>query len=198
MCFRLGRALLALAGCVVIAACGEPPTKEMNLAREAIAAARTAHADRYAAEELTAAEKALAKSTDAVTGKDFKAALNHALTSHERAQAAITLAGQNAQTLKTSVLSALERTTARLASERTAVAALKGRTPRKAGTTAAAKLDTVEKSLQETRALVDQGELSVAAERVKAAEAAIDEVLARLQPPKRPAAPVRAAAGGRR
>lgn len=81
--------LLAL---LLVTACAEPPSKEMNQAQGAIDAARAAGADRYAADELTAAVDALARSEQAVRDKDYRLALNHALDSRERAQNSARLA----------------------------------------------------------------------------------------------------------
>ncbi len=191
---RLGRAFAALAACLVLAACGEPPTREMDMARDAIATARAARADQYAPGELSAAETALEKSTEAVAGKDFKLALNHALTSHERAQAARQLAVEAEATLRTEVGQALDAADAHLTSARATVetaAAARTRALRRAATTAGRKLDTAERQLQEARALTDQGELTTAADRVREATAQINETVAALPPLHPPAAPRR-------
>ena len=69
-----------------LVACAEPPNKEMDQAQGAIDAARAAGADRYAASEYAAATTALNQAHDAVAGRDYRLALNHALESRERAQ----------------------------------------------------------------------------------------------------------------
>src|SRR6188508_3286501 len=69
-------------------ACGYPPTREMDQAQGALDAARAAGADRYAVDEYTAAASALKSAQDAVAQRDYRLALNHALDSRERAQAA--------------------------------------------------------------------------------------------------------------
>jgi hypothetical protein len=76
----------------VLAACAEPPNKEMNQAEGAIEAARAAGAEKYAAQEFTAAVDALRRSQEAVTQNDYRLALNHAIDSRTRAQAAAKLA----------------------------------------------------------------------------------------------------------
>ena len=73
---------------VLLAACGSPPNKEMDQAQGAIDAARAAGADRYAAEEFTAAQRSLTLATQAVDQRDYRLALNHAIESREHAQAA--------------------------------------------------------------------------------------------------------------
>jgi hypothetical protein len=79
------RRLIAVIACVVVVACSDPPTKEMNQAQGAIDAARAAGAEQYAPEEYRAAVGSLQKSHDAVTQKDYRLALNFALDARERA-----------------------------------------------------------------------------------------------------------------
>ncbi len=62
----------------------------MQQAEAAIAAAQAAGADIYATDEFTAAQTALAHGRDAVTARDYRLALNHALDSRERALNAAT------------------------------------------------------------------------------------------------------------
>lgn len=84
---REGRRL-ALVILLLSAGCAEPPSKEMNQAQGAIAAARAAGADRFAATELAAATDALKRSEEAVAAGDYRQALSHAIDSRERAQLA--------------------------------------------------------------------------------------------------------------
>ena len=83
---------LALIITILSASCAEPPNKEMNQAQGAIDAARAAGADRFAAAEFTAATDALKKSEEAVSARDYRQALNHAIDSRERAQHAAKMA----------------------------------------------------------------------------------------------------------
>ena len=71
---------------LLIAACAEPPAKEMHQAQGAIDAARAAGAEEYAADELKLAVDGLAKYQEAVAARDYRLALAHALDSRERAQ----------------------------------------------------------------------------------------------------------------
>lgn len=64
----------------------------MNQAQGAIDAARSAGADKFATEELTAAVDALKRSEEAAAANDYRQALNHALDSRERAQNAAKMA----------------------------------------------------------------------------------------------------------
>ena len=79
-------------------ACAAPPQREIDQAQGAIDAARAAGAEQYAATEYTAATQALKQANDAVTGRDYRLALNYALESREQAQnAAATAADTRAK-----------------------------------------------------------------------------------------------------
>jgi hypothetical protein len=77
---------------ILSASCAEPPSKEMNQAQGAIDTARAAGADRFAAEEYTAATDALKRSEEAAATGDYRQALSHAIDSRERAQNAAKMA----------------------------------------------------------------------------------------------------------
>ena len=64
----------------------------MNQAQGAIDAARAAGAEKFAAEEFTAAVAALKRSEQAATDGDYRQALSHAMDSRERAQNAAKMA----------------------------------------------------------------------------------------------------------
>ncbi len=85
---RLRSFVIAIGVAAVLSACGTPPDKEMQQAQGAIDAAKAVGADRYAADEYTAAEDALKKANQAVADRDYRQALNYALDSRERAQTA--------------------------------------------------------------------------------------------------------------
>jgi hypothetical protein len=137
-------------------ACAEPPSKEMNQAQGAIDTARAAGAATYAPEEFAAAVEALERAELAVTENDHRLALNHAIDSRERAQAAAAQAVE-------------ARAQARGAAERAVaeVATLVGRARARLGDPEVARLplrdrrgpeDTIvvaEKSLQEARAALE-------------------------------------------
>jgi predicted S18 family serine protease len=76
-------AALTLAGCG-----GEPPDKELQQAQNAIDTAKDVGADQYAHDEFKAAQDALAHAKDAVSQRDYRLALNHALDARDRAQTA--------------------------------------------------------------------------------------------------------------
>jgi Domain of unknown function (DUF4398) len=82
--FLSSLALLA----ALASACAGPPDKEIQQAQAAIDAAKAAGADRYAPDDFNAARDALKLAADAVTQRDYRLALNHALDARERAQSA--------------------------------------------------------------------------------------------------------------
>jgi hypothetical protein len=82
------RRAVALLLVAALAACAEPPSKEMHQAQGAIDAAKSAGAEQFAASELTAAVDALRRSEEAVAERDYRLALNYAIESRERAQSA--------------------------------------------------------------------------------------------------------------
>ncbi len=100
-----------IAAALVIAACGDPPNKEMDQAQGAIDAARAAGADRYAATEYNAATDALKRAQDAVAQRDYRQALNEALDSREHAQNA----AREAADTKAQVRAEVERDMAQIA-----------------------------------------------------------------------------------
>ena len=86
----LRQARLLLVVCLVapFPGCAAPPSKELSQAQGALDAARAAGAAEYATQEFTAASDMLARAHQAVTERDYRAALSHALDSSARAQAA--------------------------------------------------------------------------------------------------------------
>ena len=73
---------------LVASACGDPPDKELHQAQGAIDAARAAGAEEYAAAELTAAQTSLGLAKEAVSQRDYRLALSHALDAGRSAQSA--------------------------------------------------------------------------------------------------------------
>jgi hypothetical protein len=72
-----------------IASCGgNPPDKEIQQAQAAVDTARAASADRYAKEDFSASTDALKNAHTAVDARDYRLALNYALESKDRAEAA--------------------------------------------------------------------------------------------------------------
>jgi hypothetical protein len=74
---------------VATAGCSEPPQKEIDQAEAAIELAKTAGAERFAADEYTAATTGLAKARAAVEQRDYRQALSYAIDARQRAQSAV-------------------------------------------------------------------------------------------------------------
>jgi hypothetical protein len=156
--------LLCLCLAPLLAACAEPPSKELSQAQGAIDTARAAGAAEYAAEEFTAATEMLARAHDAVAVRDYRAALSHALDSSERAQAAAASAVEG-------------RVRARLAAEQriaevsAAVTHVRGRltgaearrVPAAVRQRAEQAVESAAAALASTRAAVEAGDLSATA-----------------------------------
>jgi len=146
--------LLAL---LVVAACAEPPSKEMNQAQGGIDAARAAGADRYAADELKAAVDALALAEQAVRDGDYRLALGYAIDSRERAQNAARMAVDdraqargNAERTIAEVAALVTRTRARLAAPDV------GRLPARVRRDPVAAVDAANEAVQKARAALGE------------------------------------------
>lgn len=120
---RLSTALArgALLVAVLAISCAEPPHKEMDQAQGAIDAARAAGAEQYAATEFAAAAQALKQANEAVTGRDYRLALNYALESREQAQNAARTAADTRAKLRGDVERSIAETKALMAEARARV-----------------------------------------------------------------------------
>lgn len=150
---------LLFASLLLVAACAEPPSKEMNQAQGAIDAARAAGAEEYAAEELANAISTLEQSEAAVTARDYRLALAHALDSREHAQNAAKAAVDgrakargDAERVIAGVATLVERLETRLDDPEIA------RLPRRARTAPEGTLAAARKALQEARAALENEE----------------------------------------
>jgi hypothetical protein len=184
---RLALAVFVVSSLTMVAACSQPPAKERGQAEGAIAAARAASAEVYAADELLAAEAALARYDDAVTQKDYRQALNAALDARDRGYEAV----KRASTAKAEARGQAERlviaidTLAGTINDRISGAA----TPRITGANAQHLRQAVSASasaLQEARTAIDDGQYPVAITRLEAALAALqkefDTITRRVRP----------------
>lgn len=188
------RCLLPLSIVLFALACSEPPNKELHQAQGAIDAARAAGADQYAPEEFAAAVEALRQAEEAVAQRDHRLALDRALDSRERAQAAAKLGASQkaavrseAERLLANVTSTIAQAAARLS------AAEAARTPKPA-------LDGLRTALATARAAVDDAGKALAAEDYLAARERLRGVSEALRaamqavpatPPAKPARPAR-------
>jgi hypothetical protein len=136
-----------------VSGCGEPPNKELHQAQGAIAAARAAGAERYAADEYKAAVDALARADTAVTERDYRLALNNALDARERAQNAAREAADRKAAARGRAERLLAETTTALAAATARIeAAHAAHVPRKSLTAAGDGVAAVQKALQEAGA----------------------------------------------
>jgi hypothetical protein len=167
-------------------ACAAPPRKEMDQAQGAIDAARAAGASAFATAELQGAVDALAQADAAVAARDYRLALNHALDSRDRAQAAARSAVDararargDAERVLAQAATLIDRLAARIKDAQAA------RLPRRSLAGPVDTLAMATKSLQEARAaLVQENYGAVAtmldgvAARVQAALQALDAAVA--------------------
>ena len=170
-----------LTAALAAAGCTEPPQRELDQAQAAIEVAVSAGAERFAGESLTGARTALMQARDAVNQRDYRLALNHALDSREKAQAAARAAADARSLLREQLERALTAATARL--ERALGVLEDGR----AGLTRArlrraraieAKLTA---TLQEERAAFEAQDYAKAQALAAGLEKALDSLLAELE-----------------
>ena len=166
-----------------LAACAEPPSKEMNQAQGAIDAARAAGADAYAPTELAGAVDALRRSEEAVAQKDYRLALSLAIESRTQAQNA----AKRATDARSNARGEAERAIAEVntllshARDRLKDPAL-ARVPRRTLQGPRATIAQADKNMQEARAALKAGDYPRATslaqgltKRVQAALKAIDD-----------------------
>lgn len=165
-----------LASLTLLAACSQPPEKERGQAEGAIAAARAASADVYAADELRAAEAALTQYDAAVAQGDYRQALNAALEARDRAYQAVTHASTakaeargKAESLVTSLESLAVMIDLRLSGAATPRITGAGAQRLREAMTAAST------ALQEARTAIDAGDYARAIPKLEAALAALQK-----------------------
>jgi len=174
----LGAALLTV---FILPACAEPPNKEMDQAQGAIDAARAAGAARYAQAEFTAATTALQQANEAVTQRDFRLALNHALESREHAQNAARDAAENRARIRGEVERLMAEIAPLLAQTSTRVTdAESARLPRQAVRESQQALAQVNAAVQEAGAAMKAEDYAVAQPLLQGAKVQIEMTLASL------------------
>ena len=166
---------------VLLAACGSPPHKEMDQARSAIDAARTAGADRYAGDEFKAAQHSLTLATEAVDQRDYRLALNHAIESREQAQAAARVAADTQQRLRDELERSMQevRTLIAQATGRLTTAE-KTRVARRVVTAAQQSISATEADVQKAGAAMQAQDFSAAQAALMGAKKRIEQAIARL------------------
>jgi arginine utilization protein RocB len=175
MC-RLALAAIVLSSVTLLSACSQPPDKERGQAEGAIAAAKAASAEVYAADELLAAEAALSRYDEAVAQKDYRQALNAALDARDRGYEAVT----RASTAKADARAQAERLVIALDGLVTTVndRVVSTATPRLTAAAVQRLRQAVADSasaLQEARTAIDDGQYPVAITRLEAALAELQK-----------------------
>lgn len=167
-----------------LSACAEPPNKEMGQAQGAIDSARAAGADRYAADEYTAATKALQQANDAVAQRDYRSALNFAIESREHAQSAAREASDARVRARGQVENSMADVAALLAEASTRVSAAEhSRLPRRTVRQAQLELERVNEDVQKAGAAMKQQDYAAADTALKGVKERIQHIIATLQPP---------------
>jgi hypothetical protein len=174
---RALQSIAAAAALTIIAACGDPPDKELQQARSAIESARGAGADVYAKEEFSAAEAALKNATDAVDQRDYRLALNRALDARERAQNAENEAAVRKAAVRTDASRALALAGRTLDETRTKLKnAEAARAPAKTVAAARHAITEIDSAVQEARTAFGQGAYANAIEAAGAATTRLHDV----------------------
>jgi Domain of unknown function (DUF4398) len=167
-----------LVGAAVLAACAEPPTREISQAQGALDAARAAGAEAYATTEFQAADAALKKAHTAVGERDYRQALSFALDAREQARTAAREAAAARARAATAVALAIQTAARGVETARTRLAGPSGTRELRARLGPA--LDELITQLQEARSAVAAGEYARAAERTRAIEERLAAVVADL------------------
>ncbi len=176
---RVQRRACFLVCLLLVAACFEPPTRELNQAQGAIDAARAAGAADFATTELQAAEQALKRAHEAATVRDYRQALSLALDAKERARDAARSSADRMALLKSEAELVMQSATQAVAQARGRLA-----TPEYARVPAArlarrkSALTAAEATVQEARAAADRRDYVKARAGAEAALAQVREALA--------------------
>jgi hypothetical protein len=183
----------------LIIACGEPPNKELHQAQGAIDAARAAGAAVYAPDELKGAVDALARAQEAVGQRDYRLALNHALDSRERAQAAAKRAADERATARSDAERLLADTTAAIAVATIRLkAAEDAHTPAEATATLRAAIDTARRATDDAGNALAKEDYLGARQRLQGISRAIAAAVESVPPPPPPVPPARPTRAPRR
>ena len=131
----------------------------MQQAQSAIDAARAAGADQYAREEFSGAQDTLKRARDAVDQHDYRLALNYALDSRERADAAAKEAVDRKAAARAEAERALTGASAALSDARSKLkAAENARAPQRILADARRKIADGEQAVQKARAAFGHGD----------------------------------------
>jgi hypothetical protein len=166
--------VVAITAACTFPSCGTPPDREIERAQGALDAARVVGADRYAAEEFTAAQDALKRAHDAVAQRDYRLALSNALDSRERAQNAAKLAADGKGAARVDADRALSAANGALAAARAALkVAEASRTAGKTLSAARLTIGDAERHLQEARTAFERADYTDAVSAASAVTSAL-------------------------
>jgi Domain of unknown function (DUF4398) len=183
----------------LIIACGEPPNKELHQAQGAIDAARAAGAAVYAPDELKGAVDALTRAQEAVAQRDYRLALNHALDSRERAQAAAKRAADERATARSDAERLLADTTAAIAVATVRLkAAEDAHTPAQGTATLRAAIETARRATDDAGNALAKEDYLGARQRLQGVSRAIAAAVESVPPPPSSAPPARPTRAPRR
>jgi hypothetical protein len=155
-----------LCGLLLCVACSEPPRKELDRAQAAVDRARQAGADEYAHDAFASATTALQAANDAVTQRDYRLALSHAIDASERADEAARQAESGRNAARAEAERAL--TAARAARRQLEARITTARLPRRDLQSSTRLLHDADIALQEARTEVDAGHYVKARDALKA------------------------------
>jgi Domain of unknown function (DUF4398) len=173
-------------------ACGEPPNKELHEAQGAIDAARAAGAAVYAPDELKGAADALARAQEAVGQRDYRLALNHALDSRERAQAAAKRAADERATVRSDAERLLADTIAAIAVATVRLkAAEDAHTPAEGTATLRAAIETGRRATDDAGNALAKEDYLGARQRLQGVSRALAAAVESVPPSSPPAPPAR-------
>jgi Domain of unknown function (DUF4398) len=180
----------------LLIACGEPPNKELHQAQGAIDAARAVGAAVYAPDELKGAVDALTRAQEAVAQRDYRLALNYALDSRERAQAAAKRAADERATARSDAERLLADTTAAIAVATVRLkAAEDADTPAQGTATLRAAIETARRATDDAGNALAKEDYLGARQRLQGVSRAIAAAVESVPPPPSsvpPARPTRA------
>jgi hypothetical protein len=152
-----------LVAALLAISCAAPPNKELEQAHNAMTAAREAGAERFAPDEIAAADRELKLASQAVDARDYRLALNHALESREQAEAAARFATETRARLRRDGEQSIAESTALIASTRARLDGPKAAPiPRRTRQAARQTLTELEEALQEADAALRKEDFTAA------------------------------------
>jgi hypothetical protein len=184
--------VLALA----LSACAAPPETEMTEARQALAAARGAGAERYAADEYRQAAAAMQRSERFVTEGDYRQALSAALEARELAAATTASADRARDAARRVAQASLEQaqaslTTARAFADAAAAKPPRSRPERLHVSEVRRAIVVANVAVQKAREAIGRHDYRAAGQALEGVRARLDEVMAAKPDPPPPPKPRR-------